>query len=141
MSKAPPETRTFTLDELATLADLPRRTVRYYIQLGLVDRPIGETRAAHYLAHHLEQLLQIRKWTAAGVSLERIRELLSGEPPPVPQRPRGAGSVEVWSHLVVTDGVELTLEPSRAGLAPEEVREFFRGVLALYENIKNKEPR
>ena len=141
MSKAPPETRTFTLDELATLADLPRRTVRYYIQLGLVDRPIGETRAAHYLPSHLEQLLQIRKWTAAGVSLERIRELLSGEPPPVPQRPRGAGSVEVWSHLVVTDGVELTLEPSRAGLAPEEVREFFRGVLALYQNIQNKEPR
>jgi len=140
MSKAP-DTRTFTLDELATLADLPRRTVRYYIQLGLVDRPIGETRAAHYLPSHLEQLLQIRKWTAAGVSLERIRELLSGEPPPVPQRPRGAGSVEVWSHLVVTDGVELTLEPSRAGLAPEEVREFFRGVLALYQNIKNKEPR
>jgi len=126
---------------LATLADLPRRTVRYYIQLGLVDRPVGETRAAHYLPRHLEQLLQIRKWTVAGVSLERIRELLSGEPPPVPQRPRGAGSVEVWSHLVVTDGVELTLEPSRAGLAPEEVREFFRGVLALYENIKNKEPR
>ena len=141
MSKAPPATRTFTLDELATLADLPRRTVRYYIQLGLVDRPVGETRAAHYLSGHLEQLLQIRKWTAAGVSLERIRELLSGEPPPVPQRPRGAGSVEVWSHLVITDGVELTLEPSRAGLAPEEVREFFRGVLALYENIKNKEPR
>ena len=140
MSKAP-DTRTFTLDELATLADLPRRTVRYYIQLGLVDRPIGETRAAHYLPSHLEQLLQIRKWTAAGVSLERIRELLSGEPPPVPQRPRGSGSVEVWSHLVVTAGVELTLEPSRAGLAPEEVREFFRGVLALYENIKNKEPR
>ena len=141
MTKAPPAARTFTLDELAALADLPRRTVRYYIQLGLVDRPIGETRAAHYLSHHLEQLLQIRKWTAAGVSLERVRELLSGEPPPVPQRPRGPGTVEVWSHLVITDGVELTLEPSRAGLAPEEVRAFFRGVLALYENIKNKEPR
>ncbi len=140
MSKAP-DTRTFTLDELAALAELPRRTVRYYIQLGLVDRPIGETRAAHYLPRHLEQLLQIRKWSDAGVSLERIRELLSGEPPPVPPRPRGAGSVEVWTHLVVSDGVEVTLEPGRAGLAPEEVREFFRGVLALYENIKNKEPR
>ena len=133
--------KTYSLAEIAALVELPERTVRYYIQLGLVDRPIGETRAAHYLPSHLEQLLQIRKWTAAGVSLERIRELLSGEPPPVPQRPRGAGSVEVWSHLVVTDGVELTLEPGRAGLAPEEVREFFRGVLALYENIKNKESR
>ena len=73
MSKTPPAARTFTLDELAMLADLPRRTVRYYIQLGLVDRPIGETRAAHYLAHHLEQLLHIRKCTAAGVPRELIR--------------------------------------------------------------------
>ena len=35
--------------------------------------------AARYGARHLEQLLQIRKWTAAGVSLERIRELVTGE--------------------------------------------------------------
>ena len=94
----------WTLDDLAAQADLSRRTVRYYIQIGLVDHPEGETRAARYTARHLEQLLQIRKWTEAGVSLERIRELLSGEVPPVPPRPRGPGTVEVWSHLVVADG-------------------------------------
>ena len=65
--------RTYTLDGLCTLAELPKRTVRYYIQLGLVDRPVGETRAAHYTSHHLEQLLQIRKWSEAGVSLERVK--------------------------------------------------------------------
>jgi DNA-binding transcriptional MerR regulator len=113
--------------------------VRYYIQLGLVDRPIGETRAAHYTSHHLEQLLKTRKWSEAGVSLERIRELLAGKTAPVPPRPRGAGTVEVWSHLVVTDGLEITLEPSRAGLSPEQARAFFRGALALYQTIKNKE--
>ena len=48
--------KTFTLDDLCTLTDLPKRTVRYYMQMGLVDRPIGETRAAHYLATHLDQL-------------------------------------------------------------------------------------
>lgn len=133
--------RTYSLDELCTLSELPKRTVRYYIQLGLVDRPIGETRAAHYLSHHLEQLLLIRKWTEAGVSLERIRELLEGGPPPVPARLRGAGTVEVWSHLVVSDGVEVTLEPGRAGLTPEQARAFFRGALALYEKIKNEEPQ
>lgn len=97
------------------MAELPKRTVRYYIQLSLVDRPIGETRAAYYTAHHLDQLLQIRKWTQAGVSLERIAELLNGAPPPVPARPRGPGTVEVWSHLVVADGIEVTLEPGRVG--------------------------
>jgi len=134
-----PANRTFTLDQLCTLVDLPKRTVRYYIQLGLVDRPEGETRAAHYGPGHVEQLLQVRKWTQAGVSLERIRELLSGDVPPVPPRPRGAGSVEVWSHLVVADGVELMLEPTRARLSPEAVRALFTGVRALHHEILTKE--
>jgi DNA-binding transcriptional MerR regulator len=136
---APLETHAeLTLDELVALVDLPKRTIRYYIQLGLVDRPEGETRAARYGARHLEQLATIRKWTAAGVSLERIRELLSGAAPTVPPRPRGAGTVEVWSHVVLADGLELTMEPGRAALSPEQVRELVAGVTALYESIRNK---
>jgi DNA-binding transcriptional MerR regulator len=130
----------WALDELAAQADLPRRTVRYYIQIGLVDHPTGETRAARYSTRHLEQLLQIRKWTEAGVSLERIRELLSGAVPPVPPRPRGPGTVEVWSHLVVTDGLEITLEPGRAGLSPEQVRAFFDGAMKLYRQLTEPTP-
>jgi DNA-binding transcriptional MerR regulator len=131
----------YSIDELAALAELPRRTVRYYIQQGLVARPAGgEKRSAYYTTGHLEQLLTIRKWQQAGLSLERIRELLAGPAEGVlpPPRPRGAGTVEVWSHLVVTDGLEVTLEPSRAGLSPEEVRAFFRGVSALYAEIKQQ---
>ena len=137
----PPETpaRTYSLDELCTLVELPKRTVRYYIQLGLVDRPVGETRAAHYSSRQLEQLLSIRKWSQAGVSLERIRELLDGAPPAVPSRPRASGTVEVWSHLVVADGIEITLEPGRAGLTAEQARAFFKGVLALHQNITQKD--
>ena len=130
--------QTHSLDELAALVDLPKRTVRYYIQLGLVDRPDGETRAARYGTRHVEQLLQVRKWSDAGVSLERFRERLAGEAPPVPPRPRAAGTVELWSHLVIADGLELSMEAGRAGLSPDETRELFNGVMALYRNIKNK---
>lgn len=133
----------YSLDELATLVDLPPRTVRYYIQLGLVDRPEGETRGARYGATHVGQLLQVRKWSEAGVSLERIRELMSGAPPPVPARVRASGTVEVWSHLVVAEGIELMLEPTRAGLSPEAARALLQGVLALYNDIaasKGKNP-
>ena len=73
------------------------------------------------------------------MSLERIRELLSGETPPVPPRPRASGTVEVWSHLVVADGIEITLEPGRAGLTTEQARAFFKGVLALHQNITKKD--
>ena len=124
-----------TLNELCVLADLPVRTVRYYVQNGLVNKPLGETRAARYGARQLEQVLLIKKWTAAGVSLDRIRELLQGEEAPVPARARKAGSVEVWSHLHVADGLEVVIEPGRAQLSPEQVRAFTRGVIALYGSI------
>lgn len=124
-----------TLNELCVLADLPVRTVRYYVQNGLIDRPQGETRAARYGTQQLEQLLLIKKWTAAGVSLERIRELLQGEEAPVPARTRKPGSVEVCSHLYVADGLEVVIEPGRAQMSPEQVRAFTRGVMALYASI------
>lgn len=134
------EDRSFTLDELCTLADLPKRTVRYYMQIGLVDRPEGLNRGAKYFARHLEQLLAIRKWQDAGLSLERIRELLAAPDPDAPPlKPRPAGSVEVWSRLLVAPGVELHVEPGQAGLAPEQVRALFRAAMAAHAHISKGE--
>ena len=128
-------THTFSLDELCALTDLTKRTVRYYVQIGLVSRPEGETRAAKYSPQHLEQLLLVKKWTAAGVSLDRIRELLQGGSAPVPERGRVPGSIEVCSHLHVAQGVELVIEPTRAGLTPEQLRHFVRAVMSAYEQL------
>jgi DNA-binding transcriptional MerR regulator len=133
-----PETR-HALEDLARLTEIPVRTIRYYIQEGLVARPLGEKRNAFYTARHLDQLLTIRKWQQAGLSLERIRELLAEPqggilPPP---RPRGPGTVEVWSHVVIADGLEITLEPGRAGLSATQVRAFARGALALYQQVRD----
>lgn len=134
------QAKTFSLDEISVLAELPRRTVRYYIQCGLIDRPQGIGKGAFYSERHVEQLLLVRKWQLAGLSLERIGELLKQpDDGPLPPTPRRAGTVEVWSHLVVADGIELTLEPGRAGLTPEQVRAFFRAVSQAYAQIHETE--
>jgi DNA-binding transcriptional MerR regulator len=131
----------YSLDDLAARAELPARTVRYYIQLGLVGRPVGVGKGAYYTQQHLDQLLEVRKWQLAGLSLERIGELLrqgvapGGDDRPLPPTPRRPGTVEVWSHLVVADGVELVLEPGRAALSPEQVRAFFRAVTTAYHAL------
>ena len=128
----------FTLNELGSLVDLPRRTVRYYIQIGLLTPPDGAGRGAHYNSGHLDQLLEIRKWQQAGLSLERIGELLDKDsiasltPPP---KPRQQGSVEVWSHVVIDDGIELTIDPKRSKLTPEQVRALASGVMDLYATL------
>ena len=126
----------FSIDELSTLAGVTPRTVRYYIAQGLLDRPEGEKRGAHYLRRHLEQLLLTRRWTDAGLSLDRVRELIAGAPEDPPRRAAPPGSVEVWSRVTVADGLEVHLEPGRAGLSPEQVRALVRGLTALYRQVR-----
>jgi DNA-binding transcriptional MerR regulator len=128
--------QTFTLDQLCTLSDTTKRTVRYYIQMGLLDRPVGETRGAHYLSSHLDSLLRIKQLTEAGVSLERVREVLRGEPPVVPPRPRRAGSVDVRSHIWIAPGIELEISPDEAQISPEKVRALAQAVLTAWNSIK-----
>jgi DNA-binding transcriptional MerR regulator len=127
----------FSIDELATLAGVTSRTVRYYIAEGLVQRPEGEKRGAHYLRRHLEQLLLIRRWTDARISLDRVRELMAGAPEDPARRRIAPGTVEVWSRMTVVDGLEVHIEPGRAGLAPEQVRALVRGITSLYRGVLN----
>jgi DNA-binding transcriptional MerR regulator len=128
----------FTLDELCSLVDVPKRTVRFYIQNDLVDRPEGSKRGSYYVRRHMDQLLEIQKWQNAGLSLERIRELLAGrkgEGPLPPIRRRKPGDVEVWSHIMIRDGVELMIEPQQAELTPEQIRKLARGIIKLFQDI------
>ena len=136
------EKQEFNLEELCVLVGMNKRKVRYYIQKELVDRPVGTGKGAHYTHRHLEQLLTVRKWKEAGLSLERIQELLSevklaetGQPVP-PPRAKKPGSLEVWSKLYIADGVELHIEPQRSQLTPEQVRTLCRAVLSHYQIIK-----
>ncbi len=130
---------TYGFDELCTLVELSARTVRYYIQIGLADRPDGLNRGARYTTRHIEQLLTIKKWQAAGLSLERIRELLHGDandlPPPAP---KAAGTISVWSRLIVAPGIELHVEAGEANLSPEALRTLFRKVMSAYQDTKNE---
>lgn len=134
----------YIFNELCSLVELPIRTVRFYIQKGLVSPPEGSRKGAYYTQKHLDELLAIRKWQRAGLSLERIRELLSegsvepGELPP--PRGRRSGDVELWSKLYIKDGLEIHLEPKMAGMSQEQTREFCRRVMELAEEIEGTIP-
>jgi len=130
------DNKTHTFEELCEISGVSSRTIRYYIQIGLLDKPIGQTRGAHYVSAHLEKILRIKQLTEAGISLERIREVLAGEPLPFPERPKKPGHIEVRSHLFIKEGIELQVSPETAGLSPEELRRFFKMVLDAYEHVK-----
>ena len=131
------------IDELCALVDMPRRTVRYYIQERLVDRPAGAKRGAYYTRRHVEQLMTIRTWQRAGLSLERIRELVTGggatASPLPPPRARRPGDVTLRTHVTLAPGVELVIDPQEAGLGAESVRAIVRRAASLVEQIRKED--
>ena len=68
---------TYTINELAERAQVSRRTIRYYVQRGLLAPPEGKGRGSHYTGRHLQHLLYIRDQQLKGISLEDIDPTLS----------------------------------------------------------------
>ena len=129
--------RTFGIDELADLSGASRRTIRFYIQSGVLDRPEGAARGAYYTRHHLQRVLDILSWQAEGLTLEGIRQRLAArDNVAAPARPRSP--IEVWTRVTLAEGVELHLDAEVAGLTPEITRRLAAAITETVGRLKNE---
>jgi len=64
------------LTELADRAGVSIRTVRYYIQQGLLPKPDARGPGAHYKEEHLDRLLLIKRLQREHLPLAEIRRVL-----------------------------------------------------------------
>jgi DNA-binding transcriptional MerR regulator len=98
----------YGIEELAERGGVSRRTVRYYVQLGLLDAPTGVGRGRHYTEAHLAQLIRVRELQERGVALNEIGRAAA---------PASAGPAlaeqSTWTRVVLADGVELHLRGRR----------------------------
>jgi len=88
---------TYDIGELATLAEVTRRTVRYYVAEGLLPSPGGAGQQRTYTRGHLLRLRAIKKLKDAYLPLDEIgrrldgldehalEEILAVEPDPAPE--------------------------------------------------------
>lgn len=145
-----PDPLRLSVGELAASAGVSRRTVRYYVQRGLMPAPEGLGRGAHYTEEHLGRLVRIRDLQAAGVSLEDIAETLeagaapSGRDDGAPHAAlasspvaRGARTPTRWLRAVAADGVELHV---REGALPEAVVDLLVRLVAHHAAIASLPP-
>ena len=122
--------------ELADLGGVSRRTVRFYVQEGLIPAPLGVGRGRHYGPDHLKRLLEVKALQEQGRSLAEIRE-------PVLKGPHARGRVAAaapsraqFVRLEVLAGVELNVSsayrvPSPGRLA--ELAEWCRAHLRRWD--------
>lgn len=130
------DTQHYTLDELCTLTRMTKRTIRYYLQQQLVDKPLGTTRGSYYTQAHLEQLLLIQHWQRAGLNLERIREILHGDASTaVPPRTVQVGEVRVCTHVHLAAGVQLVIDPQEADMPAEKLRTMIARLQAVLQEV------
>jgi DNA-binding transcriptional MerR regulator len=129
--------RTFSIEELTEFSGISRRTIRYYVQVGLLDPPQGAARGAYYTRGHLQRLLDIQAWQSDGLTLDGIRQRLA-TPAEAPVREVRA-AIEVWTRLTLSEGVELNLNPEVAGLTTDQVRKLAGRVTAALQAIKEED--
>ena len=93
----------YSIVQLAELAGVNRRTIRYYVQRNLLPPPFGSGRGSYYDESHLERLLEIRDLQLKGVPLSEI------DAPPPPSPTPVLFPTEVWTRIHISKGVELHL--------------------------------
>jgi DNA-binding transcriptional MerR regulator len=90
-------TDTYDIQELINQSGVPRRTIYFYVQQGILPPPEGAGLAAHYTEDHLLRLRLIPLLRQQGLRLDEIRarfsqmskeemsRLLNGSPPAAPR--------------------------------------------------------
>jgi DNA-binding transcriptional MerR regulator len=122
--------REYTIDELATLARVPSRTIRFYQSAGALPKPLIRGRVAYYGQAHVERLEQIAMLQDRGLQIKAIRSV-------VEQSEKGEFSIQEWLGFhdqlsspwagdrpkILTDAeLHAMLKEHRPGLAAELVR-------------------
>lgn len=146
----------YTARDLADLCGVSERTVRFYVETGLLPAPKGRGRGAHYEPAHLTRLRLIKAMQRAGNELDAIQEYLrelEGELKRTGASLESALAVWAarderadwaeqmrtrWFHAEplhryrVADGIELLVEPG-AALPAARMRDILRDLRKAFE--------
>lgn len=112
----------FGIEELAALGGVSRRTIRYYVQEGLLPPPLGLGRGDHYTRQHLDRLLEVKALQEKGLTIAQIMrgpalDRAVSEEGEMPLR-------EAWVRVVLSPGMELHLSTDHRLPPPSRLREL-----------------
>lgn len=115
----------YSLNQLEALTGLAARTIRFYIQKGLVQPPFGARKTPRYTEQHVEQLLQVKAYKEAGLNLSRIADLLSNTGTAAATAGIPAQPVSVISRLALMPGVTLDIDRAQCALSDDQIRTLY----------------
>lgn len=125
------EDNSYTLEELCEATQLDKRTVRFYIQNGVLDRPTTLGPNARYTQDHYAQIQKIKELKAKGYSLQKIKTLKE-ETATQPVEPL---------HIGLAKGVAIQIDLAEAGITAQEVGRLIQSILEAYQRFQQDKSR
>lgn len=144
---------TYKLEDLAKAAGTSRRTVRYYVQRGLLPPPVFKGKDSAYGKDHLVRLKAIKKLQGdylpldaiaaelEGKSIEEIDSIAKSGPRPVPSPDVTARQIVITTPLVRADAwrrheIARGLEIHLADDSSTETKELAEKILKLITSLQ-----
>lgn len=144
---------TYTIQELTEHTGVPRRTVHFYSQQGVLPPPTGAGLGARYGEEHLLRLKLVPVLRRQGLRLDDIRErfealtleemrgLLRAKPrPPVPPRPapRGEPSPQTVNLYRFPAGITLLAPDQLTPADREKLSALLKAAAQIFGPIKQR---
>jgi DNA-binding transcriptional MerR regulator len=132
----------YSIQDLSDQTGLPRRTIHFYTQQGLLPAPEGAGLGARYGEEHLLRLKLIPQLQAQGLRLDTIRErlqaldldalrgMMTTAAAPLSSRRAPASTPQTYTHYPLPGGITIT---APAGLKPAERKKLLDLIAAARE--------
>lgn len=144
--------RRYKIQDLVQVSGIPRRTIRYYVQRGLLPAPLGSGRGHYYTQDHLQRLQRIREMQRAGRTLDEIAVLLEEPAVPTDEAPalRSAPEpgdrapdpvdLDLVTRVRLAEGVELSFAPPARVPSPARLRALVAAARRILETEGDGSP-
>jgi DNA-binding transcriptional MerR regulator len=139
------EMKAYSIQELTEKTGLPRRTIHFYSQQGILPPPNGAGLGAYYDDRHLLSLLLIPVMRSQGLRLDEIRSRLMGmnleslqtlfdqvgqAPKPAAPLPNG----QAYTHYVLPAGIILEVPSGLSSDDRKKLKELIETTRRLFSN-------
>jgi DNA-binding transcriptional MerR regulator len=125
--------KTYSIEELSEMSGYSRRTIRYYVQKGLIDPPAGRGRGGFYYDSHLQKLKEIRAQQEQGIKLNAIQELSENRTNEIPESER-----YIWVRYRIIPGFEVHIRRDVEEIFGRRITEIIRVVRSLIKGGLNE---
>lgn len=125
----------YNIESLADLAGLTKRTIRYYIELGLLTPPIGSCRGSYYTESHLNRLEQIKRLSSQGVPLTQMKAIMPDENTNVLFSCEDDIKLSIWTRAFISENIELNFKQDI--LNKNELDKIKHFIIELLKNRDN----